>query len=163
MSNSSNIKWKRTEFFESKLRVPVLDQLIDVWVQPENDSSDLPSPAQLSALEAFLALGPAQKAEWTHQVALDCHYTCLRLETDGDTPPVRLRKRNDVWRHLRLATVFIPKHGKTADRYVFIDGSCDWEEEHGLQLLFKNERLLRVGQNEGLAMNEEWLLFFINE
>jgi hypothetical protein len=32
MSNSNSIKWKRTEFFESKLRMPVLGQLVEVWV-----------------------------------------------------------------------------------------------------------------------------------
>ncbi len=38
-----------------------------------------------------------------------------------------------------------------------------WEEEHGLELLLKNERLFRVGQQEGLAQNQEWSLYFINE
>jgi hypothetical protein len=164
MSNSSNIKWKRAKFFiESKQRVPVLGRVVDVWVQPESDSAGSPSPAQLHALDAFLALVPEQKKDWTHQVALNCHYTCLRFEVDGDEPPVRLRKRDDIWKHVRFRQVFIPQHGTTRDRYVFVHGGCDWEEEHGLELLFKNERLFRVGQQEGLAQNEEWSLYFINE
>ena len=163
MSNSNNIKWERTEFFESKLRVPVLGQLVEVWVQPESDSAASPTPAQIRALDAFLALGPEQKADWTHQVALDIYDTCRLFGIGQDETPVRLRKRDDVWKHVRLPQVFIPTHGKTHDRYVFVDGSCDWEEEHGLELLFKNERLIRVGRNEGLAQSEEWLLYFINE
>jgi len=97
-------------------------------------------------LDAFLALGPEQKDNWTHQVALDCHYTCLRFEVDGDDPPVALPNRSDVWKHVQLRRVFIPHHGTTRDRYVFVEGGCDWEEEHGLELLFKNERLFRVGE-----------------
>jgi len=164
MITSSNLKWKRTEFFfESKLRVPVLDQSVDVWVLPEDDSASLPSPTQLRALDAFLALAAEQKADWTHQVALDCHYTCLSFEMDGEKPPVHLRKRNDVWKYVQFQQVFIPQLGATNDRYVFVYGRCDWEVEHGLELLFKNERLFKVGQQNGLAHNEEWSLYFINE
>jgi hypothetical protein len=164
MSNSSSIKWKRAKFFiEAKHRVPVLARVVNVCVQPEDDSSDSPSPAQLRALDGFLALNADQKDDWTHQVALDCHFTCSRFTRDGEEPPVRLRKRKDVWKHVRLGQVFIPEHGTTSDRYVFVSGGCDWEEEHGLELLFKNERLFTVGPEEGLAQNERWSLYFINE
>jgi len=164
MSISSNIKWKRAKFFfEAKLRVPVLGQVAEVSLDRESDSARAPSPAQLHALDKFLALGPEQKAGWTHQVALNCQYTCLRLEVDGLEPPLQLRKRDAVWKHVRLRQVFVPRHGSTRDRYVFVHGGCDWEEEHGLELLLKNERLFRVGQQEGLAQNQEWSLYFINE
>lgn len=164
MSNSSNIKWKRAKFFlKTKLRVPALGLVAEVWVDPEESSSKLPSPFQLRALDGFLALAADQKVDWTHQVALDCHYMCLRLELDGEEPPVRLGKRNDVWKHVRLTQVFIPQHGTSADRYVFVSGDCDWEVEHGLELLFKNERLFKVCEQDGLAQNEEWSLYFVNE
>jgi len=45
-------------------------------------------------------------------MALDCHCTCLRFVVDGDDPPVRLGKRDDVWKHVRLRQVFIPQHGR---------------------------------------------------
>ncbi len=164
MSKSSKIKWKRTEFFiESKVRVPILGQIVEISIDPEPETANLPSPAQIRSLEAFLALSPDQKNGWAHQIALDCYYTCLGYKIDGETPPVRLRKRANVWRHLRLRQVFVPQHGNTQDRYVFIQGGCDWEEEHGLELLFKNERLFRVGPQEGLAQNEEWFNYFISE
>jgi hypothetical protein len=164
MSTSNNIKWKYTQFFiEAKLHVPVLGRIVEVSVDPEDSSSKLPSPSQLRALDAFLALAADQKEDWTHQVALDCHYTCLRYEIDGEDPPMRLTKRSDVWKHARLGQLFIPQHGTSADRYVFVCGGCDWEDEHGLELLFKNERLFKVGQQDGLAQNEEWSLYFINE
>jgi len=164
MSSSSHINWKRTEFFiEAELRVPVLDRHVEVWVQPESDSASSPSAAQVRAFEAFLTLTPEQKADWTHQVALDCHYTCLQFQMDGYDPPVRLRKRGDVWKYVRLRNVFIPQHGPTLDRYVFVHGNCGWDKEHGLELLFKNERLFSVGQEVGLAQNEAWSRCFIDE
>ena len=136
---------------------------MDVLVEPESESATLPSPAQSRALEAFLALGPNRLAEWTHPVALDCQYACLRMKMEGGKPPFKLRQRNEVWRHVRLTQVTVPQHGATADRYVFVDGECDWEEEHGLELLFKNEHLFKVGPQEGLAQNVEWLNYYINE
>lgn len=164
MINSRDIEWKLTEFFiESKVHVTCLGEEVDVWVDPEDDSTDLPSPSQLHALDAFLALDLAQKVDWLHQLALDCHYTCLRDEVDEDDPIMVLRSRNEVWDHLRLNQLLIPQHGTTSDRYLFVTGNCDWEEEHGLELLFKNERLIKVGAQEGLAQNEEWSLYFINE
>jgi hypothetical protein len=164
MMNANDIEWKRTEFFiESKVHIACLGEEVDILVYPEDDSLNLPSPSQLHALDAFLALDLAQKVDWSHQLALDCHYACLRDEIDGEDPIMVLRIREDVWDHVRLNQLLIPQHGTTSDRYLFFTGNCDWEEEHGLELLFKNERLIKVGPQEGLAQNEEWSLYFINE
>jgi hypothetical protein len=164
MKNEKFIKWKRSDFFfEARLSVPVLGMTMDVWVEPENESDKGPSPAQLRALQSFLLLACDQKDEWTHQVAMDCYHTCQRAKMEGGKPPVSLRQRKAVWKHVRLKQVLIPAHGKSGDRYVFVDGECDWEQEHGLELLFKNERLFKVGPQEGLSANEEWQRYYINE
>lgn len=164
MGKADSIAWKRKDyFFEAKLRVPVLGGIVRVEVDLEDDSCASPSTAQLKSLTCFANLATELKSDWTHQIALDCHYTCLQLEVEGEKPPLRLRRRSNVWKHLKLTDVFVPQHGKSVDRYVFVAGSCDWEDEHGLELLFKNEQLLKVGRSDGLAQNEEWELYYINE
>jgi hypothetical protein len=164
MRRSTKIQWMRDEFFiTSRLHVPVLGKVVEVWVDPETDSANLPSAAQLRALKAFLLLKPKQQNDWSHSIALYCQETCQQYERDGDNPPVRLGKRKEVWKHVEIQTIHIPKHGKSRDRYVFVGCWCAWEVEHGLELLFKNEQLFKAGPCEGLDSNEEWKLNYINE
>ena len=158
-----SIGWDREDDFlvsRSPVPVPLLGRDLRVVVAPERRAV---STAQREALRELLRMPPERAGDFVHPLALDCWYACQEYETDGDRPPVRLRKRDQVWRHVDIGEVLVPRHGRSRDRYVFLHGGCAWDEEHGLELLLKNGRLLRVGRQEGLFCNEEWDLYYIGE
>lgn len=160
---TSGIEWDREdEFFVSRspVRVPLLGSELPVRVVPERKGV---SRSQQEALQALLHLPAEEREEFTHPLALDCWYTCQEFEITEEDPPVKLRKRAQVWRHIDFREVLIPSHGKSRDRYVFLNGRCGWDEEHGLEILLKNGRLLRVGRQGGLFCSEEWELYYISE
>lgn len=48
--------------------------------------------------------------------------------------------RGNIRDHYGISCITIPRQAGSPDDYVVLDGGCDWEEEHGLQLLIKNGR-----------------------
>lgn len=160
---ADEIDWKRDENWFVSAR-PVLIPLIDQRVPIQIDREDRkPTLAQLEAVQGILELTPDRLQEFTHAVALDCWYTCQDFEIEGLKSPVRFRKRSQVWKHVSWEAVHVPTHKKSRDRYAFLHAECAWDVEHGLELLLQNGRLLRVGRQEGLSLNEEWELYFVNE
>jgi hypothetical protein len=158
-----HIEWDRNgDFFvyRTEIPVPLLSRSLRVRVVADGRAV---SAAQAESLAELRRLPPERREDFTHPVALDCWFTCQEIEIDGEEPPVILRKRTQVWRHVDLREILIPRHGKSRDRYVFLHGNCDWDREHGLELLLKNGRLLRVGRQEGLFCSEEWGLYYISE
>ena len=148
-------KWKRGDhWFEGvgTVDVPLLGAKLRFEADHEGDAV---TETQTRALAQLLALTKDDLAAMTHRVALNCCYS-------GDDQ-VNLKKRADVWDHVKPEKVMIPRHGKSKDLYVFVFAECDWEEEHGLSLLFKNGKLFEVSSQSGLFLNEEWSLYYINE
>ena len=61
----------------------------------------------------------------------------------------------DIWNHVQPQTLFVesspdlPGHS-----YVVVEANCDWEEEHGLMLVWKDgKRLTKVGGYDGHFSN----------
>jgi hypothetical protein len=58
----------------------------------------------------------------------------------------------DIWRHVFVRQIELKKdarHGEPS-MYVLVYCACDWEEEHGLQLVYRNGNvLIRVSSEDG--------------
>ena len=107
-----------------------------------------------AVLDAFLALGPADRAAAGVPVLAYCKDI---LEAIGaDWPEARamaaITEPGDIWRHVVVQQIDIRKdtrHGEPP-LYILVYCACDWEEEHGLQLVYRNgNALTRVGQQDG--------------
>lgn len=65
-----------------------------------------------------------------------------------------------VWDHIQLGDTPIVQPGDEDDSpwYVFFECACDWEEEHGLGLVFRNgAEITKVGPSDGdLTWNKEY-------
>ena len=66
------------------------------------------------------------------------------LEVDEDDP-------DGIWRFVHPTQMYLSRRARRDhDVYVQIHCNCDWEEEHGLQLIFRHGRLLtRVSDIDG--------------
>lgn len=65
---------------------------------------------------------------------------------------------HDVWKHVHLGREALVMRRAYGDRgiYVSLECNCDWEEEHGLQIVFKNGlRVNKVGEYDGHCTNAD--------
>lgn len=98
------------------------------------------------ALRSFIALKPSALAAVEEHV-FRYYLDCKDHLAPGDPGHVEIGSAKDVWKHVDFgfeATVRRRKHdGKV---YVSLECNCDWEPEHGLQLVFEEgRRVSKVG------------------
>jgi len=55
----------------------------------------------------------------------------------GMTKPLNILKDQDVWNFVTPSEIIIDA-GEKGALYIYISCGCKWNEEHGLQLIFKN-------------------------
>ena len=58
---------------------------------------------------------------------------------------------NEIWNHVQPSEIFITRRAyKDKGIYIDINCGCDWEQEHGLQLVLKKgKQITRVSQIDG--------------
>ena len=77
------------------------------------------------------------------QALLDAAEFVFRYYRDtrrGGGPRLWIWRTQSVWRHVQLGTTFVVlrDHGEGRDVFLSLECECDWEPEHGLQVVFKN-------------------------
>ena len=134
------------DWFESApVSVPLaLDRKLEFVVR---GFADDPAPDQfVAAIGRFLTLG----AETRKYAAPYVFRNYENFMGDIDPPPddVLIAGPADVWDHVRPTYVSVCRHKGTV--YVTLKAECDWEEEHGLQLVFRHgHQLSRVSAQDG--------------
>lgn len=79
------------------------------------------------------------------------------LEPD-DPHFVGIEPPADVWDHIRFGGEPLVSRRRRGDKgiYVSLECECDWEEEHGLQIVFQNgRRVNKVGPYDGHLTNSD--------
>lgn len=70
------------------------------------------------------------------------------------TPRLELKSDNEIWDYVYPTDIILYQNEK-GEVFVLVECGCKWEEEHGLQLVFKNGRgLTRVSYNDGELEDE---------
>jgi len=165
MDAAGEISWvKKDGRYESAAPVGVsfLGQQLPVVVEPEGDSLSVP---QEEALTQFLALPPGARSELTHPLALDCRYAELAYLylSGGREPLVTLGRRADVWDYVQFTGVFVPRHGGSRDRYVYLLAVEHWDEQPLLALLFKNGEFFALERQGNPFPGPAWDAAYVNE
>ena len=71
------------------------------------------------------------------------------------TPRLELESDNEIWEFVYPAEIILEQNEK-GDVFIIASCECEWEEEHGLQLVFKNgQSLTRVSDNDCQLENDE--------
>ncbi len=71
---------------------------------------------------------------------------------------VAIESPSDVWCHVQLGSEPMVSRRAYGDKgiYVSLECNCDWEPEHGLQIVFKNGlRVNKVGPYDGHLTNSD--------
>jgi hypothetical protein len=81
-----------------------------------------------------------------------------RLSSESDDEPVSIASPADVWHHVDFGSEPVVSRRPYGDRrvYVSLECSCDWEAEHGLQIVFREgKRVCKVGPFDGHLTNAD--------
>ena len=104
------------------------------------------------ALETFLKKGDSERLEISDLVFKN--FQAIKNEVDYPYWSDQLRQLNkpiDIWKFVRPSGITVTRR-PYGDHDIFIDITCycAWEEEHGLQLVFRQgKKLTRVSQVDG--------------
>jgi hypothetical protein len=63
----------------------------------------------------------------------------------------------DIWRVVTPKLLHLPCHYNTKDRHVFLHFTIDIDEEHGVELYLKNEKIEKIGAIECRWQEAGWL------
>jgi hypothetical protein len=109
------------------------------------------------AIKNFLSLSPsvlfaAQEHIFKYYEDMMSHFE------PGDDWCVEIAKPSDVWKHIRMGGEVWVSRRAYGDKkiYISIECSCDWEQEHGLQIVFKDGIFVnKVGAYDGHVTNSD--------
>ena len=80
------------------------------------------------------------------------------LSSELDDEFVIIATPSDLWKHIRLGASPVVSRRPYGDKsvYVSLECECVWEEEHGLQIVFKNGlKVNKVGPFDGHLTNSD--------
>jgi hypothetical protein len=132
-------------FFESvPFEIPYFDNqmitigFVEAKYQPYLDSAD-------NVLRKFLALTSKDRIS-NSELVFKYYDQTLKF---GYTNNLHIKTPSDIWNHVRANEIII-NWDENGDFYLCVSCRCDWEEEHGLQLVFKDgQNLIRASGHDG--------------
>ena len=96
-------------------------------------------------LENFIGLGSIDRIENSDIVH---HYYSETLKY-GYTKPLNIKTTKDIWNFVTPTEIVI-HWDEDGEFYLCVSCECEWEEEHGLQLVFKDGlTLTRASGHDG--------------
>jgi hypothetical protein len=98
-----------------------------------------------NTLENFLSLAKQDRIE-DSQLVFDYYSETLK---HGYTRPLNIKDLADIWNFVYPNEIIIHWDEKE-DFYLCVSCGCEWEEKHGLQLVFKDgKKLTRASGHDG--------------
>lgn len=140
--------WRSGEIF-----VPMLEQKISIVFmdfEPTQDEKFMDQADE--ALSHFLSFDKAYRDSISGLAYRNCIEFLDAVEYDEDDEPLRLiRNENEIWKFIYPTEILVAKDASSENGiYVIVACDCEWEREHGLQLVFKNgKQLTRVSEQDG--------------
>jgi hypothetical protein len=109
------------------------------------------------AIANFLAVPEAVLKDAATHILEYCEDMNSNWEPE-DPEYVAIDRPQDVWKHLRIGNEPMIERRAYGDRgvYISVECGCDWEPEHGLQIVFKNGVVVnKVGPYNGHLTNSD--------
>lgn len=102
-----------------------------------------------AAIDAFLRLGPGDRRAASPHVYKN--YRAIAEIVDEEDLDCRIDSEAEVWAHVDPSEVYVSRRsGGERAIYVQITAECDWEPEHGLQIVYRRgSELSRVSEQDG--------------
>ncbi len=139
------------EYAGDTLNVPFLDEELEFSVSDLKRGEALDDYS--AAFRNFLALGAPTREEAARYVFKFYQECASRIEESGMEEfelDFIITEEAGVWEYVQLYTVTASRREADGLVYIQATGNCDWEEEHGIQLVFREgKKLSRVSEQDG--------------
>ncbi len=149
LQHDSYESWTR-----ESVAIPLFNESLPVTVMDFNpqDPTQRDRLSKLSeALSAFLRLGEADRMRASELVNQNCQEFIEAVGVEGwNQEMADVVDPNMIWRFVYPREVLISYSDEHDAVFVVLSCDCDWEEEHGLQLVYRDgNTLVRVSQKDG--------------
>lgn len=141
--------WKSEE-----ISIPFFDNekltITFMGFEPEQDQTFIAEVDQ--ALINFLKLNTEDRNLISELVYKNCMGFLESVEYDkADNQLRQIKNKDEIWKFIQPTEIYVTRRSyKERDIYVMIACECDWEQEHGLQLVFRQgKKLTRVSEQDG--------------
>lgn len=132
-------------FFDNeKLTITFMD------FEPEHDKSFVEEADQ--ALANFLKLTSTDRNLISDLAHKNCKDFLDAVGFDQADEPLRqINKQDEIWKFIHPTEIYVTRrHRRDNDIYIQIACECDWEQEHGLQLVFRQgKKLTKISDQDG--------------
>jgi hypothetical protein len=152
VSKDAELGWH----YSKPIAVPILGRKCQMVI--EGYDEDTNKTEFHAAIQNFLSLDPAvlKEAEsYIFQYYQDCLFNSKAFEQKQGAA---IRNENEIWQQVRLGKQPMVTRRPYGDKavYVSLECECDWDEEHGLQIVFKNgTKVSKVGPYDGHVTNSD--------
>jgi hypothetical protein len=129
------------------LPIPLFDgQKLAVTLQDPKTEDE---PDIENAVSAFLKLGRQDRLAIARYVFANYRETA-DLVSEEDLG-CHIKSEDAVWQHVRPSEIYVSRrHRRDCAIYISIAANCDWEPEHGLQIVYRRgSELVRVSDQDG--------------
>ena len=135
-------------FVSKEVPLPYLDGQKLYFAIEGIESDDNPDDF-IEAIKNLFSLTPMDREEATPYVFTN--YKQFVEAVGEEEFDFQINEPKNIWHHVQLTHVQISRRPYAdKDVYVQIAGNCDWEIEHGLQIVFrKGKYLVRVSDQDG--------------
>ena len=130
----------------------------DNWKLPIIFSGYEPAQHATFMEEADQALTNFFRLNTTHRNAVSqlAYKNCMNFLDDvgfdeTDDALRKIKDPNDIWKFIYPSEIYVCRRAyQEQDIYVQVACECDWEQEYGLQLVFRQgKKLTRISSNDG--------------
>ena len=142
------------EWQSSEINVPLLNGIKCIFIledfEPDNDLDIFEA-----SINQFLSLTPSdfdKVVRFLYQYYQDI----LKRVGSEEINCEHIESASEVKKHIGFSNeINVTKRRKDGLVYLSIEGGCDWEEEHGLQIVFRGAELVKVGPYSGHLTNSD--------
>lgn len=143
MSLLKNIK--KTEYgVDAESRINLFDSDISVSMESVEDAD--------FAEECLLYINSLSEEVLTELCEASIRYCNVFLHAVGE-PIINFSSPSEVLKLIYPSVLIVPKRHQIYSRVIHIEFNCDWEEEHGMEWLVRDDEVLYVGAFHG---QQEW-------
>ena len=143
-------------YLSMPIHVPVLGRSCTVIVEDYDGDSN--KSEFHSSISNFLSIGPEVLRDVEQEIYRYYKDMFDILSSELDDEFVIIATPSDLWKHIRLGASPVVSRRPYGDKsvYVSLECECVWEEEHGLQIVFKNGlKVNKVGPFDGHLTNSD--------
>lgn len=133
------------QFFDNKKQKITFMDLV-----PESDPNFIKEADQ--ALKSFLEKKANDRLELSEFAYQNCMDFLNAVEYDeADKPLWDIKDKSDIWNFIYPQDIYVSRrHRRDKNIYINLTCECEWEQEHGLQLVFRQgKKLTRISDQDG--------------